>query len=219
MLLDRAKHAPSDASLSMLAWKWLPLLIILAGLVRLLWFVRQPWEFVQPIVIITIAIVVLVALGLYEPVSPLPTYRLVPLLWPATLILIGIWLVFGPRKPRAAARDSDDEPRIVLCLRGEARQVASAFVAGRILVVLGYLQLDMRRVQWNRVSTLDVTVLLGHVRILVAPDAAYEKHSAFVLARSGLQYHDPVSVAKNKKRLRVSVIGIGGDAAVKKAIG
>jgi hypothetical protein len=214
MLIDRAKHEQYDASLSLLAWKWLPLLIIIAGMIRLLWFVRQPWELVQPIVIIVIAIAVLAGLGLYEPVSPLPTYRLVPLLWPATMILIGIWLVVAPSKPRAAVSDQDDELRIVLWLRGEARHASPTFTAGRVLVVLGYLQLDLRETRWDGLCTLDVTVLVGHVRILVAPGAPFDRHSAFVLARGGLRYRDPPVVIGDETLLRVSVIGIGGDAVV-----
>jgi hypothetical protein len=213
MLIDRAKSGRYDASLSLLAWKWLPVLIILAGLIRLLWFVRQPWEFVQPIAIIMIAIAVLAGLGLYEPVSPLPTYRLVPLLWPATIILIGIWLV-APQRPRAAVSDQDDGLRIVLWLRGEARQAPPTFAAGRILVVLGYLQLDLSDTRWDGFCTLDVTVLLGHVRILVSPDAPFDRHSAFVLSSGGLRYGDPPVVIGDETLLQVSVIGVGGDAVV-----
>jgi hypothetical protein len=150
MLLYRANHARYDASLDMLAWKWLPMLIVVAGLVRLLWFVRQPWELIQPTVIVVIAILVLAGLGLYEPVSPLPTYRLVPLLWPAAMVLMGIWLIFMPPGPRPATSDGDDQLHIVLWLRGEARNWSTAFTSGRIRVVLGYLQLDLR-VQLGRV--------------------------------------------------------------------
>jgi hypothetical protein len=214
MLIDRAKYGRYDASLSLLAWKWLPVLIIIAGLIRLLWFVRQPWEFVQPIAIIMIAIAVLAGLGLYEPVSPLPTYRLVPLLWPATMILIGIWLIVAPPRPRAAVSDQDDELRIVLWLRGEARQASPTFAAGRILVVLGYLQLDLSETRWDGFCTLDVTVILGRVRILVASGAPFDRHSAFVLARGGLRYHDPPVVIGDETLLQVSVIGVGGDAVV-----
>lgn len=214
MLIDRAEHGQYDASLSFLAWKWLPMLIVIAGLIRLLWFVRQPWELVQPIVIIVIAIAVLAGLGLYEPVSPLPTYRLVPLLWPATMILIGIWLVVAPSKSRAALSDQEDVLRVVLWLRGEARQASPTFTAGRVLVVLGYLQLDLRETRWDGFCPLDVTVLFGHVQVLVAPGALFDPHPAFVLARRGLQYRDPPIVIDDETLLRVSVIGIGGDAVV-----
>lgn len=214
MLLYRANHARYDASLDMLAWKWLPMLIVVAGLVRLLWFVRQPWELIQPTVIVVIAILVLAGLGLYEPVSPLPTYRLVPLLWPAAMVLMGIWLIFVPPGPRAATSDGNDQLHIVLWLRGEARNCSTAFTSGRIRVVLGYLQLDLRESSWDGFCPLDVTVLLGHVRILVPLDAPVDEHPAFVLARRGLRYRDPPVEPFDQTLLRISVIGVGGDAVV-----
>jgi hypothetical protein len=217
MLLYRANHSRYDASLDMLAWKWLPLFIVVAGLVRLLWFVRQPWELIQPTVIVVIAILVLAGLGLYEPVSPLPIDRLVPLLWPATLVLMGVWLIFVPLGPRSATSDDGDQMHVVLWLRGEARNWSTAFTSGRIRVVLGYLQLDLTGSSWDGLCLLDVTVLLGHVRILVPPDAPVDKHPAFVLARTGLRYRDPPVEPYDQTLLRISVIGVGGDAVVVRA--
>jgi hypothetical protein len=217
MLVYRANHAQDGASLDMIAWKWLPLLVIVAGLIRLLCYVRQPRELVQPVVIIVLAILVLAGLGLYEPVSPLPTDRLVPLLWPTTMILIGVWLLVVPPGPRAAARDGGDELHVILWLRGEAREASTEFTSGRILVVLGYLQLDLSGSSWDGLCPLDVTVLLGHVRILVPPDGPVDEHPAFVLTRKGLRYRDPVVVPEGQTLLRVSVIGVGGGAVVVRA--
>jgi hypothetical protein len=217
MLLYRANHARYDASFDMLAWKWLPLFIVIAGLFRLLWFVRQPWELIEPTVIVVIVILILAGLGLYEPVSPLPRDRLVPLLWPATVVLIGIWLIFVPPGPRPATSDRGGQLHIVLWLRGEARSWSSALTSGRIRVVLGYLQLDLTGSSWDGLCLLDVTVLLGHVRILVPPDASVDEHPAFVLARTGLRYRDPPVDPDDQTLLRISVIGVGGDAVVVRA--
>jgi hypothetical protein len=214
MLIYRANHTQYDPSLDMLAWKWLPLWVIVAGLIRLLWFVRQPWELIEPTIVIVIAILILVGLGLYEPVSPLPTDRLAVLLWPATIILIGVWLIVVPPGPRSATSDDSDDLHIVLWFRGEARKGSIELASGRILVVLGYLQLDLSGSGWDGLCPLDVTVLLGHVRILVSPDALVDKHPAFVLARRGLLYRDPVIVPEDQTLLRISVIGVGGDAEV-----
>jgi hypothetical protein len=215
MIIDRASGAEDTTRLSTLAWKWLPVLIIAAGLVRLVLFVREPWELVQPIVAITIAILVLAGLGLYEPVSPLPRDRYVPLLWPATMILIGIWLAVAPLAPRVAASEGSDELRIAIWLRGEAHERSAPFVSGRILVILGYLQLDLRGSSAaDRSRNLDLTVLLGHVRILVPSDAAVFEHPAFVLTRRGLQYRNPAILPEDQTLLRITVVGVGGGALV-----
>jgi hypothetical protein len=216
MFIDRANNVEAAAGFSMLAWKWLPLLVIVAGLARLILFARQPWELVQPTVIVTIAIFVLAGIGLVEPVSPLPTDRYVPLLWPTTVILTGIWLLIPPPSRQAATQATDDvgELRIVLWLRGETRQSRGVFASGRIRVVMGYLQLDMRGSTWNGRSPLDVTVFLGHVRILVPPEAPFVRHPTFVLTHRGLRYRQPPVEPEHQMLLRVSVIGVGGDAVV-----
>jgi hypothetical protein len=199
---------------------WLPLLIIVAGCVRLMWFTRRPWEAIRPVAIILVG-VLLGAFGLAAPAVAAAGARYGRFLWPAGLIAAGIWITFGRR--RQTVLDRPGELRESIWLQGDMLRPSSCMLTGRLRVVLGYLVLDLRRCEPASFScALDLTVILGHVRILAPAGVTVDRRPAFVVASGGLQYQSaiaaPVKDDEDDEEATpqpvVHVIGILGDAHI-----
>jgi hypothetical protein len=96
-------------------------------------------------------------------------------------------------------------------------------LTGRLRVVLGYLVLDLRRCEPTSFNcALNLTVILGHVRILAPAGVKVDRRSAFVVASGGLQYQSPIAPPEKDDadddeatpQPVVHVIGILGDAQI-----
>lgn len=196
---------------------WLPLLVIVAGCVRLVSFARQPWEAIRPAVIILVGIL-LGAFGLAAPEVAVAAARYGYFLWPAGLIVAGIWITFGRRERSPHHRPG--ELRESIWLQGDMIRPSSCMLTGRLRVVLGYLVLDLRRCEpASFYCALDLTVILGHVRILAPAGVKVNRHSAFVVAGGGLQYQSPIAPPEKDDEEAtpqpvVHVIGILGDVHI-----
>jgi len=210
MLVDRASSVDGGAVFTP-PW-WLPFLVVLAGCVRLVWFVRQPWESIRAAVII-LAGVLLGAFGLAVPAAALVAGHYGPFLWPAALIVTGAWITVGGRERRATSQP--EELRESVWLRGDACRPTSCAPTGRIRVVLGYLLLDLRGCGPEGLRCeLDLTVALGHIRILVPEGVTVDRRPAFVVASHGLQYQTVAPEPEVGAQLIIHVIGILGDAVI-----
>jgi hypothetical protein len=215
VLIDRTS-VDGDEAVATPLW-WLPLLVILAGCLRVVWFVRQPWDAIRPAVIILVGILV-GALGLAAPTSPLVAGRYGPFLWPASLIVAGVWITVGRRERRLPPRPG--ELRESIWLRGDMLRPGSCMLSGRLRVVLGYVVLDLRGCEPASFRcALDLTVILGHVRILAPAGVTVDRRPAFVVASRGMQYQSPIAAPEEEEEEStpqpvVHVIGIFGDAVI-----
>jgi hypothetical protein len=172
-------------------WELWPLVLIVAGLIRVLWFARRPWELIRPAAVILGASLLLAAHGAIAWQPSLAGAHYSFLLWPAAVILAGCWILLSApgrtrRTPSPMVLD------VLVWLRGDHLPASDVSGHGRVRVVLGYLRLDLNQLaEGGDNMTLDVTVVLGHVRILVPGPIELDRHPAFVLSSHGLRYTSP----------------------------
>ena len=142
---------------------WWPLIIILIGALQLV--TRSvPWP----------AGVFVVVLGVLFQIAELEIFDINfgQLIWPAILILAGIYLVFGRslRSPGTVHTESDLD-RLIIFGGMEDRIEAHPFKGGSITTMFGGAELDLRHSTIDPSGAeLDVTCAFGGVELAVPPE-------------------------------------------------
>jgi hypothetical protein len=195
-------------------WELWPLILVVAGLIRLVFFVDHPWELIRPAAIVLGGSLLLAAHQLVAWQVPFSGGHYSSLLWPSTVILAGCWiaLIGHGQMGRTSPPLVLDE---LVWLRGDKVRPTDVSGDGRIRVVLGYLRLDLKQMAKGKDRLiLDITVVLGHVQIQVPEPVKFDEHLAFVLGSRGLRYNLPPGERPHSARLVVNVIGILGEVVV-----
>jgi hypothetical protein len=215
ILVDRVNGIGGNGAAPKLLRGWWPLIIVAAGCFNLLRLINRPWLLVGPVLSIAVGLVVLsFTAGPAAERIPVARDHIYPVAWPAGVVLAGFWIAltgsdWTPRKPPAHGAF-----REVVLLRGkEIANRGAPFRRGRVLVVLGYLRLNLREAQFTAArGVLDITVVFGRVRVLVPNGVTTEIRQAFVLTGGRLTHTlDPPGTEAG---LVVNVLALFGDADV-----
>ncbi|MDA1228942.1 MAG: LiaF-related protein [Chloroflexi bacterium] len=107
-------------------------------------------------------------------------------LWPLILIIIGIAIIFGQRGLRGTdERTSDDVDKLnTLGILGSTKRrlTSQTFKGGQVTAVLGEVEIDLRGAALEDPSaTLEVTSVLGEVKLKVSPEWAVDIDAVTVL--------------------------------------
>ena len=157
---------------------------------------------------------VLVALGALLFVHTLSEHSLIELIWPAIMVLLGIFLVkhavSGDRREAQEHRGSERFLRGTAILSGfKHRPNGGSFDGGAITAVFGSFEIDLRRVVMQAERTrIDINVLFagGEIRV---PDGwdVYIQASAIAGAVEDKTIHPPVQGWEDQRRPKLLITG------------
>lgn len=153
-LLDTADVLKAGSTVA----DWWPTVIIAAGVIT---FARDKRSVVVALLLISVGLVLLgVRLGVFD--SSVWRYA-----WPVGLVLVGLAVLFG-RGRRTPLRDHVDRVNEVAVLSGREVHVSSqSFTGGDATIVLGSLEIDLSKAKLQPGATLNATVLLGALDVVV----------------------------------------------------
>jgi hypothetical protein len=196
-----------DVELMGLVRTWWPLAVIVVGLANLIRLVEPPWAwaFIGPLTLVGAATLIL--LRNLDRISP----KASSLLWPAVLILAGVWIALG--KTSWHDGSSSVEPafsRFVLLRGARVVRLPGQFEHATLVVLLGAAELDLRASTLAG-ATIDVLALLGTVHVLVPDTTDVDERRTFVLGRGRLRY---TSLPPQGAELTINILGFLGDVTV-----
>jgi hypothetical protein len=153
-LLDAAGVVESGPLIS----DWWPAALVVVGLSRLL--ERPPH--VSSAVIMT-----LIGLVLLSFTTGVVDASVLALVWPAALVLLGVWLLFG-RRGGDVPGGEDSVSAVALFSGKEVTSDSQEFRGGSLTALFGGIDLDLRRAALPQDGALlDVTAAFGGVDVVV----------------------------------------------------
>ena len=136
--------------------EWWPVAIILAGLLA---FFANPRHWLVPLLLVGGGVVVLL--------STTDTIDAGSLLWPAILIIVGLFVIFG-RGMGSTSTSSDNRINSFSVFSGlNFKTDSPSFEGGRIGAVFGGAEVDLRQANLAPGAALDVFTAFGGVEISV----------------------------------------------------
>lgn len=136
------------------------------------------------------------------------------LIWPAAIILFGLWMILKPRRRRhewsgwTSESDSSDNAIEVNSVFGGTKKkvVSKDFKGGEINTVFGGNDLDLSQADFNGMATLEVNVVFGGTKLIVPPHWKIQSDVDCVFASVEDKRRDTNETSEKTLKLKGSVV-------------
>lgn len=163
--------------------------------------------------------IILIAVGgffLISDLADLP-FSFWRVFWPAILIIIGLYLIFGSwrffRKRNAEGVESTDMIDEVSIFGGSEKQVRTdAFKGGRVVSIFGGSKIDLRQSKLAQNAEIEVTAIFGGSNFIVPPEWDVRIESANIFG--GYSDKRPKVEERSEKTLVIRGLALFGGGEI-----